>query len=91
MSTLVTMLGARITEIPTQHARPKYMCPLFITMFEMLWSCGDAEFHGERIVEMHMQRLGGKEQLLAQVYSAIATRRDDTVELALRAYGAPEP
>ncbi len=36
-----------------------------------------------------MQRLGGKEQLLAQVYSAIATRRDDTVELALRAYGAP--
>ncbi len=48
-----------------------------------------AEFHGERIVEMHMQRLGGKEQLLAQVYSAIATRRDDTVELALRAYGAP--
>ena len=50
-----------------------------------------AEFHGERIVEMHMQRLGGKEQLLAQVYSAIATRRDDTVELALRAYGAPRP
>ena len=49
---------------------------------------GHAEFHGERIVEMHMQRLGGKEQLLAQVYSAIATRRDDTVELALRAYGA---
>ena len=48
-----------------------------------------AEFHGERIVEMHMQRLGGKEQLLAQVYSAFATRRDDTVELALRAYGAP--
>ena len=60
-------------------------------MFELLWPCGDAEFHGERIVEMHMQRLGGKEQLLAQVYSAIATRRDDTVELALRAYGAPEP
>ena len=48
-----------------------------------------AEFHGERIVDMHMQRLGGKEQLLAQVYSAFATRRDDTVELALRAYGAP--
>lgn len=53
-------------------------------------SRGRAEFHGERIVEMHMQRLGGKEQLLAQVYSAIATRRDDTVELALRAYGALE-
>ena len=60
-------------------------------MFELLWPCGGAEFHGERIVEMHMQRLGGKEQLLAQVYSAIATRRDDTVELALRAYGVPEP
>ena len=56
-----------------------------------MWPCGYAEFHGERIVEMHMQRLGGKEQLLAQVYSAIATRRDDTVELALRAYGALEP
>ena len=52
-------------------------------------TCMRAEFHGERIVEMHMQRLGGKEQLLAQVYSAFATRRDDTVELALRAYGAP--
>ena len=29
-------------------------------------TCMRAELHGERIVEMHMQRLGGKAQLLAQ-------------------------
>ncbi len=35
-----------------------------------------------------MERMGGKEQLLEQMYSAIATRRDETVDLALRSYGA---
>ena len=47
-----------------------------------------AEFNGERIVEHHMERMGGKEQLLEQMYSAMATKRDDTVDLALRSYGA---
>ncbi len=34
-----------------------------------------------------MERMGGKEQLLEQMYSAMATRRDETVDLALRSYG----
>ena len=34
-----------------------------------------------------MERMGGKEQLLEQMYSAIATQRDETVDLALRSYG----
>ena len=46
-----------------------------------------AEFNGERIVEHHMERMGGKEQLLEQMYSAMATKRDETVDLALRSYG----
>ena len=50
-----------------------------------------AEFNGERIVEHHMERMGGKEQLLEQMYSAMATQRDETVNLALRSYGAPLP
>ncbi len=48
--------------------------------------CG-AEFDGERIVEGHMERIGGREQLLQQMYSAMATKKDDTVDLALRSYG----
>ncbi|CAL5227702.1 g10710 [Coccomyxa viridis] len=47
----------------------------------------EIEFNGERIVEHHMERMGGKEQLLEQMYSAMATRRDETVDLALRSYG----
>ena len=35
-----------------------------------------------------MERMGGRDQLLAQMYAAMATRRDDTVDLALRGYGA---
>ena len=50
-----------------------------------------AEFNGERIVEHHMERMGGREQLLEQMYSAMATKRDETVDLALRSYGAPLP
>ena len=50
-----------------------------------------AEFNGEKIVEHHMDRMGGKEQLLEQMYSAMATQRDETVNLALRSYGAPLP
>ena len=50
-----------------------------------------AEFNGEKIVEHHMERMGGKEQLLEQMYSAMATKRDETVNLALRSYGAPLP
>ena len=50
-----------------------------------------AEFNGEKIVEHHMERMGGREQLLEQMYSAMATRRDETVDLALRSYGAPLP
>lgn len=34
-----------------------------------------------------MERMGGKEQLLEQMYSAIATQKDETVDLALRSYG----
>ena len=52
---------------------------------------GAAEFNGERIVEHHMERMGGREQLLQQMYAAMATRRDDTVDLALRSYGALPP
>lgn len=48
-----------------------------------------AEFDGERIVEGHMERMGGKEQLLQQMYSAMATNKDDTVNLVLRSYGTP--
>jgi hypothetical protein len=48
----------------------------------------DAEFNGEKIVEHHMERMGGKEQLLEQMYSAMATQKDETVDLALRSYGA---
>lgn len=51
----------------------------------------DAEFDGERIVEGHMERMGGREQLLQQMYSAIATKKDDTVDLALRSYGVRTP
>ena len=47
-----------------------------------------AEFNGEKIVEHHMERMGGKEQLLEQMYSAMATQKDETVDLALRSYGA---
>ncbi|BDA46259.1 Zinc transporter 9 [Coccomyxa sp. Obi] len=47
----------------------------------------EIEFDGERIVEGHMERMGGREQLLQQMYSAIATKKDDTVDLALRSYG----
>lgn len=47
----------------------------------------DAEFDGDRIVEGHMERMGGREQLLQQMYSAIATKKDDTVDIALRSYG----
>ena len=35
-----------------------------------------------------MERMGGKEQLLEQMYSAMATQKDETVDLALRSYGA---
>ena len=38
-----------------------------------------------------MERMGGREQLLQQMYAAMATRRDDTVDLALRSYGALPP
>ena len=34
-----------------------------------------------------MERMGGKEQLIEQMYTAIATQRDETVDLALRSYG----
>ena len=47
----------------------------------------DAEFDGDRIVEGHMQRMGGREQLLQQMYSAMSTKKDDTIDLALRSYG----
>ncbi|EIE24063.1 hypothetical protein COCSUDRAFT_28593 [Coccomyxa subellipsoidea C-169] len=47
----------------------------------------EIEFDGERIVEGHMERIGGREQLLQQMYSAMATEKDDTVDLALRSYG----
>jgi hypothetical protein len=46
-----------------------------------------AEFNGERIVEGHMERMGGREQLLQQMYSAMATNREESVDLALRCYG----
>jgi len=36
-----------------------------------------------------MERMGGKEQLLQQMYSAMATNKDDTVNLVLRSYGTP--
>lgn len=51
------------------------------------WCCVGAEFNGERIVEGHMDRIGGREQLLQQMYSALATKREDSVDLALRCYG----
>ena len=35
-----------------------------------------------------MERMGGRDTLLAQMYAAMATRRNDTVDLALRSYGA---
>lgn len=37
-----------------------------------------------------MERMGGKEQLIEQMYSAIATKKDETVDLALRSYGAQQ-
>lgn len=52
------------------------------------WPTRATEFDGERIVEGHMERIGGREQLLQQMYSAIATKKDDTVDLALRSYGS---
>ena len=39
-----------------------------------------------------MERMGGKEQLLEQMYAAMATQKDETVDLALRSYGKlPHP
>jgi hypothetical protein len=48
-----------------------------------------AEFHGDRIVDRHMERLGGGERLHQQFMSALATTRPDhSLDLALRAYGS---
>ena len=35
-----------------------------------------------------MERLGGRERVLEQMYTALLTKRDATIELALRAYGS---
>ncbi|KAK9805865.1 hypothetical protein WJX73_010318 [Symbiochloris irregularis] len=48
----------------------------------------EMEFHGERIVERHLQRLGGTEMLHAQMHSAFMTGRPETLDLFLHQYGS---
>lgn len=48
----------------------------------------NAEFHGDRIVDRHMERLGEGERLHQQFMAALATSRPtNSLDLALRAYG----
>ena len=48
---------------------------------------GHAEFHGERVVERHLRRLGGIDLLHAQIDSAIRTGRQASLDLFLHKYG----
>lgn len=46
-----------------------------------------AEFDGERVVERHLQRLGGTDMLHHQMRSAFMTGRPETLDLFLHQYG----
>ena len=48
-----------------------------------------AEFRGDRLVQRHMDRLGGVERLHEQIYSAVITQKRDSLDMALLAYGQP--
>ena len=51
------------------------------------WCFSPSEFKGERLVQRHMDRLGGVERLHEQIYSAVMTKRRESLDLALMAYG----
>ena len=46
-----------------------------------------AEFKGEKLVQRHMDRLGGVERLHEQIYSAVLTKRQESLDMALVSYG----
>jgi len=46
-----------------------------------------AEFKGNMLVQRHMDRLGGVERLHEQIYSAVTTKRRESLDMALMHYG----
>lgn len=53
-------------------------------------SCCHAEFNGDTVVQRHMDRLGGVERLHEQIYSAVVTKRRESLDMALNSYGAQQ-
>ena len=49
--------------------------------------CVSTEFRGDRLVQRHMDRLGGVERLHEQILSAVITKKRDSLDMALVAYG----
>lgn len=50
------------------------------------------EFNGDVMVERHMERLGGRDRLYFQIFSAVNTDRPkENLDIALRAHGMPSP
>jgi hypothetical protein len=50
-----------------------------------------AEFKGNMLVQRHMDRLGGVERLHEQIYSAVTTKRRESLDMALMHYGLSIP
>ena len=46
-----------------------------------------AEFRGDQLVQRHLDRLGGVERLHEQIYSAVITKKRESLDMALMAYG----
>lgn len=47
----------------------------------------ELEFKGERLIQRHMERLGGVERLHEQIYSAVTTQRRESLNMALMSFG----
>ena len=51
--------------------------------------CSCAEFKGEKLIQRHMERLGGVERMHEQIYSAVTTQRRESLNMALMSFGKP--
>ena len=50
-------------------------------------ACLCAEFKGEKLIQRHMERLGGVERMHEQIYSAVTTQRRESLNMALMSFG----